>query len=148
MIAIGSDHRGYKIKQTIIQYFTEQKIEYKDYGTNSEERMDYPIIAKAVAESVQNGNCELGILICGTGFGMSIVANKYKGIRCAPCCNEETARLAKEHNNSNILALGADELSNEKAIQIIKTWFCAKFEGERHKDRLEMIEKIEEENMK
>ena len=148
MIAIGSDHRGYKIKQEIIKYFNEKNIIYKDYGTNSEERMDYPDIAKHVAECIQEGVCDSGILICGTGFGMCIVANKYKGIRCTPCYDEETAKFAKLHNNSNILALGAEHLTPTKAICIVRMWLATEFEGGRHSERLKMIEEIEKENMK
>ena len=108
MIAIGSDHGGYKLKEEIKKYLEEKEIEYEDCGTFSEERADYPEIAKAVALEIQNKQCDKGILICRSGIGMSIVANKFKGIRCAKCDNEEEAKFSRMHNDSNVLALGAD----------------------------------------
>ena len=105
MIALGSDHGGYKLKEEIKKYLDEKGIEFKDFGTVSEERVDYPEIAKEVSKSVQIKEAEFGILICKTGLGMAIVANKFKGIRCAVCHDENTARYARLHNNANILAL-------------------------------------------
>lgn len=148
MIAIGCDHRGLNLKLEIEKYFNENDIKYKDYGTYSEERVDYPVIAKGVAKAVQNKECDLGILICGTGFGMSIVANKYKGIRCAPCYDEFTSKYAKLHNNCNIMALGAENMKPSKAIECIRIFLATEFEGGRHEERLKLIEKIENENMK
>jgi len=148
MVAIASDHRGYRIKEEIKKYFNENKIKYIDFGTDSEERVDYPVEAKLVAVSVQNGECELGILICGTGLGMSIVANKFKGIRCAVCYNEETAKYSRLHNNSNVLAIGASEMDLADVVHIVQTWLETEFEGGRHAERLRMIEKIEDENFK
>ena len=101
MIALGCDHGGYKLKEEIKKYFEEIGLEYKDFGTYSEERVDYPIYASEVAKSVQSKECDSGILICKSGLGMTIVANKYKGIRCAACYDEETAKQAKEHSNVN-----------------------------------------------
>lgn len=148
MFAIGSDHGGYKLKEEIKKYLDEKKIKYVDCGSFSEERVDYPDIAKKVAEKVQKKECENGILICRSGIGMSIVANKFKGIRCAKCNNEQEAKFAKMHNDSNILALGADYLTVNEAICILRNWIATEFEGGRHKDRIEMIEEIEKENMK
>lgn len=148
MIALGSDHGGYKLKEEIKKYLEELDIQYKDFGTYSDERTDYPIYAEQVSKSVQSKECKLGILICKTGFGMTIVANKYKGIRCAPCYDEETAKQAKEHSNINVLALPAGYLSTSKAIQIIRIWLASEFLDGRYSDRLQMIEKIENENMK
>ena len=148
MIAIGSDHGGYKLKEEIKKYLDETEIKYVDCGSFSEERVDYPDIAKDVAEKVQKKECENGILICRSGIGMSIVANKFKGIRCAKCNNEQEAKFAKLHNDSNILALGADYLTVNEAICILRNWVATEFEGGRHKDRINMIEKIEKENMK
>jgi ribose 5-phosphate isomerase B len=148
MIALGSDHGGYKLKEELKKYFDEIGIEYKDFGTYSEERCDYPIFAEKVAKSVQSKECEKGILICKTGFGMTIVANKFKGIRCAPCYDEETAKQAKEHSNVNILSLPASYLSVSKAVQIVRTWIASEFLEGRYSDRLQMIENIENENMK
>ena len=147
MIAIACDHRGYKMKEEILKYFKDHKIEYKDFGTFSEERIDYPEKAKVVAQAIQNGEVEKGILICGTGLGMSIAANKFKGIRCTVCYSEEVARYAKTHNDSNILALGAEVNTVAQVIEIIRVWLAAEFEGERHKRRIEMIKEIENENL-
>ena len=147
-IAIGADHGGYKLKEEIKKYLEEKGIEYRDFGTNSEERVDYPIIAKEVCKSVQNKEADLGIVICKTGYGMSIVANKFKGIRCAACYNEESARFAKAHNNINVLALGAEYVPTNEAICILRMILATKFEGERHNTRLNMIKDIEKENMK
>lgn len=148
MIAIGSDHGGYKLKEEIKKYLEEKEIEYIDCGTDSEESVDYPDIAKAVAQKVQNKECEEGILICRSGIGMSIVANKLKGIRCAKCENEEEAKFAKMHNNSNMLALGADHINISQAVCIVRAWIATKFEGGRHERRIKIIEEIEKENMK
>ena len=148
MIALGCDHGGYKLKEEIKKYFDEKEIEYKDFGTFSEERTDYPIYAKAVAKSIQNKECDKGILICKTGLGMTIVANKFKGIRCAPCLDEATAKQAKEHSNVNILALPANYLSITKAVPIIRIWIGSEFLNGRYNERLQMIKEIEDENMK
>ena len=148
MIALGSDHGGYKLKEEIKKYLDEIGIKYKDFGTNSEERCDYPEFAEAVAKSVQKKECEKGILVCGTGFGVSIVANKYKGIRCAACYNQESAKFAKLHNNINVLALGAEYVSSNEAICILRMIFATEFEGGRHNERLNMIKEIEKDNMK
>ena len=147
-IAIGADHGGYKLKEEIKKYLDELEIKFVDVGTNSEERVDYPIIAKQVCESVQSKDADFGIVICKTGYGMSIVANKYKGIRCAACYNQESARFAKLHNNINVLALGAEYVSNNEAICILRMIFATEFEGGRHNDRLNMIKDIEKDNMK
>lgn len=148
MIAIGCDHGGYKLKEEIKRYLDEKEIEYKDLGCMSEESVDYPNIAKEVSEEVQSGKCDRGILICRSGIGMSIVANKFKGIRCTPCYTEEMAKFAKLHNNSNILALGADNTTVSDTICILRMWLATEFEGGRHAERLQLIEEIEKENMK
>ena len=148
MIAIGADHGGYKLKEEIKKYFEEQGIEYKDFGTYSEERVDYPDIAKEVSKAVQSKKCDRGILICRSGYGMSMVANKFKGIRSAPCFEETAAKFSRMHNDSNMLALGADYVTTSKAIQIVRVWIATEFEGGRHSDRLALIEEIEKENMK
>lgn len=148
MIAIGSDHGGYKLKEEIKKYLDEKEIEYKDCGTYSEQSVDYPDIAKDVAKRVQSKECDSGILICRSGIGMSIVANKFKGIRCAKCENEEEAKFSKMHNDSNILALGADYISASTAICVVRAWIATPFEGGRHAERIKLIEEIEKENMK
>ncbi|MGN1297343.1 MAG: ribose 5-phosphate isomerase B [Clostridia bacterium] len=148
MIAIGSDHGGYKLKEEIKRYLDEKGIEYKDLGCMNEERVEYPDIAKEVAKEVQSKKCNSGILICRSGIGMSICANKFKGIRCTPCHNEYTAKYSRLHNNSNILAMGADDVSTSEAICILRMWLATEFEGGRHEERLKIIEEIENENMK
>ena len=148
MIAIGCDHGGYKLKEELKKYMDEKNIEYKDFGTMSEESIDYPNIAKKVAMAVKSKECEKGILICRSGIGMSICANKFKGIRCTPCYKEETAKYARMHNDSNVLALGADYITTNEAICIFRMWLATEFEGGRHEERLKLIEEIENENMK
>ena len=148
MVAIGSDHGGYKLKEEIKKYLEEKEIEYEDCGTFSEERADYPEIAKAVALEIQNKQCDKGILICRSGIGMSIVANKFKGIRCAKCDNEEEAKFSRMHNDSNVLAIGADYIDTNEAIRIVRMWLATQFEGGRHAERIDIINKIEKENMK
>ena len=147
-IAIGADHGGYKLKEEIKKYLGEKEIECIDFGTNSEERTDYPLIAKEVCKSVQNKEVDFGIVICKTGYGMSIVANKFKGIRCATCYSEESAKFAKLHNNINVLGLGAEYVSINEAICILRMILATEFEGGRHNERLNMIKEIEKENMK
>ena len=148
MIAIGSDHGGYKLKEEIKRYLEEKEIEYTDCGTFDEESVDYPEIAQAVSTEVQDRHAEKGIIICRSGVGMSIVANKFKGIRCAKCNDEQEAKFSRMHNNANILALGADYMDTNKAIRIVRTWIATEFEGGRHESRVKMIEEIENENMK
>lgn len=148
MIALGSDHGGYKLKEEVKRYLDEIGAEYKDFGTYNEERTDYPIYVKSVAESIVNKECDSGILICTTGNGVTIAANKYKGIRCANCFNEEMAKLAKAHNNANILAMPAGFVEAKEAILMVRMWLATEFMGGRHSERLQMIEKIENENMK
>ena len=148
MIGLGADHGGYKLKEEVKKYLEEKGIKYKDFGTNSEERCDYPEFAEKVAKAVQTKECEKGILVCGTGFGVSIVANKFKGIRCASCWNEEVARLLKGHNNANIIALPGRFINTSQAIVILRAWIASEFMEGRHAERLQMIENIENENMK
>lgn len=147
-IAIGADHGGFKLKEEIKKYLEEKEIEYVDFGTNSEERVDYPVIAKNVCKSVQQKQTDFGIVICKTGYGMSIVANKFKGIRCATCYNEESAKFAKLHNNINVLGLGAEYISTNEAICILRMILATEFESGRHLERLNIIKEIEKENMK
>ena len=148
MIALGCDHGGYELKEEIKKYLDEKQMPYKDFGTSSSERTDYPIFAESVAKSIQNGECDKGILICKTGVGMTIAANKFKGIRCAVCLDEAVAKQAKEHSNINILALPAEYVSITKAVPIIRMWIASEFQEGRYAHRLQMIEEIENENMK
>ena len=148
MIAIGADHGGYKLKEEIKKYLEEKEIKYKDLGTYEEESVDYPDIASKVSQEVQKNKENQGILICRSGIGMSIVANKFKGIRCALCHNEYTAKYSRLHNNSNILAMGADDVDINEAIRILRMWLATNFEGGRHEERIKLIEEIEDKNMK
>ena len=148
MIVIGCDHGGYKLKEEIKKYLEEKGMTYKDLGCMLEERIDYPNIAKEVAKEVQSKQCEKGILICRSGIGMSICANKFKGIRCAVCHNEYTAKYSRLHNDSNILAIGADDVTTSEAICILRMWLATEYEGGRHEERLKLISQIEDENMK
>lgn len=141
MIALGNDHGGYRLKQEVIQYLEEQKLEYKDYGCKSEESCDYPVYAKKVAEAIVSGECDRGILICGTGIGISIAANKVKGIRAALCHDTFSAQATREHNDANILALGARVVGSGLALKIVDTFLNTEFsDDERHKDRIRQIE--------
>ena len=142
-IAIGSDHVGVELKPIIIDYLKELGHEVEDFGAYSSERTDYPIYGKKVAEEVVSGNFDCGILICGTGVGISIAANKVKGIRAVVCSEPYSAKLSKEHNNTNILAFGSRVIGPELAKMIVKEWLDAKFEGGRHENRVNMIGQIE-----
>lgn len=148
MIAIGSDHGGYKLKEEIKKYLEEKNIEYKDVGTDSEERTDYPIYAKKVAELIQSKECDKGILLCKSGCGMTIVANKFKGIRAGLVINENEARLAKADDNINVITISGNNTVIEEAIKIIRMWIGTEFKGGRYQERIEMINEIEKENMK
>ena len=141
MIAIGADHGGFELKKQIIECLKD-KYGFKDYGTYSCDSVDYPEIAYKVAMEVAMHQVDCGILICRTGVGMSIVANKVKGVRCALCYNEEVGRLCKEHNNANVIALPADVITVDEAVNIINNWMEAKFAGGRHEIRVNMIEEI------
>ena len=140
-IAIGADHGGYDYKEEILGLLQSKGYEVKDFGTFSKDSCDYPVIAKAVAKDVAAGNFDRGILICGTGIGMSIAANKIKGIRAALCSDTFSARATREHNDSNILCLGARVIGNKLAEDIVKIWLETPFSNEeRHLRRIGMIE--------
>src|SRR4030043_1644800 len=142
-IALGCDHRGLKLKQVIIGLLTELGHDYQDFGCYGSEPVDYPDIAKQVAEAVISGKFEHGILICSSGIGMSIAANKVKGIRAALCCNTYGADRARRHNDANILCLGQDALDVDSALNIVKVYLSTAFEGGRHSRRLEKIRGLE-----
>ncbi len=148
MIAIGCDHGGYKLKEEVKKYLDELGIEYKDFGTYSEERTDYPIYAKEVAKAVSNKECDKGILICRSGHGMVITANKFKGVRAANIENTDEARFAKADDNVNVIALGGDYVTVNVAVNIIRNWLATEFKGGRYQERIDMVEEIEKENMK
>lgn len=141
MIALGCDHGGYELKQEIIKYLEDNKIEYKDYGCDSMESTDYPIYAKRVAKAILEGECEKGILVCGTGIGISIAANKIKGIRCALCTDCFCAEATRLHNDSNVLALGGRVVGAGLAVKIVDTFLNTPFSGDaRHMNRISQIE--------
>ncbi|MDD7403760.1 MAG: ribose 5-phosphate isomerase B [Butyribacter sp.] len=141
MVALGSDHGGYALKQEVIKYLQENNIEYKDFGCYSEESCDYPVYAKKVANAIVSGECEKGILICGTGIGISIAANKVKGIRAALCHDTFSAQATREHNDANILAMGARVVGTGLALKIVDTFLNTAFSNdERHIRRIEQIE--------
>ncbi|MBE5860409.1 MAG: ribose 5-phosphate isomerase B [Butyrivibrio sp.] len=144
MIALGSDHGGFALKQVVIKHLEERGIEYKDFGTYDENSCDYPIFGKAAAEAVANGECEKGIVICTTGIGISIVANKVKGIRCALCSEPHSARLTREHNDANVLAMGGGLIGPDMAIDIVDTFLDTPFSGlEKHSRRISEIADME-----
>ena len=142
-IAIGSDHAGFELKEKIKPFLSNLGLEVQDFGTNSTDSVDYPLIAKKLAVSVANKNPAKGILVCGTGIGMSIAANKIKGIIAAHCYDTETAKLSRLHNNSNILTLGGRITDPELAKEIIQIWLETDFEGGRHQRRLQEIRDLE-----
>ncbi|WP_026491517.1 ribose 5-phosphate isomerase B [Butyrivibrio sp. XPD2002] len=144
MIALGSDHGGFDIKQVVIEHLKERGIEYKDFGTYDKNSCDYPIFGKAAAEAVANGECEKGIVICTTGIGISIVANKVKGVRCALCSEPHSARLTREHNDANVLAMGGALIGPDMAIDIVDTFLDTDFSGlEKHVRRIGEITDME-----
>ncbi len=143
-IALGSDHGGYKLKNEIISFLKDNGYEIKDFGTYSTESCDYPEYAQKVAEVVAAKEFDFGILICGTGIGISISANKVPGIRAALCSDTFSAHATREHNNANILALGERVVGPGLAIDIVKTFLTSKFEGERHQKRIDKISLIEQ----
>lgn len=148
MIALGADHGGFKLKEEIKKYFDENDIKYKDYGTFDEERTDYPIYAEKVAKSIQKKDCDSGILICKSGAGMTMAANKFKGIRAALGFNKEVAGASKADDNINVLVLCSEYMTISEAVATVRIWLGTEFKGGRYEDRLQMIENIEENEMK
>ncbi len=143
MIAIGCDHGGLNLKAAIIKYLEELSVPCKDFGTYTEESCDYPDIAKTVSDSILNGECEKGILVCGTGIGMSIAANKIKGIRAAHVTDTFSARMSREHNNAHIICLGERITGAGLALDIVKEYLDAEFGGNRHQIRVDKIMELE-----
>ncbi len=143
MIAIGCDHGGLNIKNAVIEYFKENGIEYTDCGCYTDESVDYPIYAYKVAQSVATGGAELGIICCGTGIGVSMAANKVKGIRAAVCTDEFCAEMTRRHNNANIMCMGGRVIDEAKAVKLASIFLNTPFEGGRHEKRVNMITEIE-----
>ena len=142
-IALASDHAGFAVKEELKPLLEDLGQEVKDLGTVSEESVDYPDYARKVAEAVSRGDVDQGLLVCGSGIGMVISANKVNGVRAALAWNEETARLARQHNDANVLAIGARTTPKEEISKIIRAWFDAEFEGGRHERRIEKIRDLE-----
>lgn len=146
-IAIGSDHRGFKLKKMLLEFLKQQGVEIEDVGTYSEDAADYPEFACAVARKVSCRECDRGILICGSGIGMSITANKFPGVRAALCHDETSAKMSRMHNDANVLVL-SESTDAERARRMLAVWRSTPFEGGRHKRRLDLIRSIEQENFK
>ena len=143
-IALGSDHAGFQFKEKIKGIIVSLGHSFEDFGTQTPDSCDYPDYAEPVARAVATGKCERGILICGTGIGMSMSANKVRGIRAALCCDAQSARLSREHNDANVLCLGAREQEFETVSEIVKIWLSTEFAGGRHENRVTKITAIEE----
>ncbi|MDH3603433.1 MAG: ribose 5-phosphate isomerase B [Candidatus Tectomicrobia bacterium] len=139
-IGIGADHAGYQYKEQIKRFLTERGEEVKDFGTDSEESVDYPAIMHQVAVSVAQGDCDRGIVLGGSGNGEAIVANRVRGVRCALCWSAETAKLAREHNDANVISMGQRLISLETALEIVRIWLETPFEGGRHARRIQQID--------
>ena len=146
-IIIGADHGGFELKNTIKAHLESNGFEVIDVGTNSADSCDYPIFASRLCQKIQNGEAELGILVCGTGIGMSMAANKHKGIRAACCSDTFSARLTRLHNNANVLCLGARVVGAGLALDLVDNFVNAEFEGDRHVRRLSLIDDIENEKL-
>lgn len=142
-IIIGSDHGGYELKTKLIKFLKEEKYDVEDFGTHSKESCDYPLIGFDVASAVSEGRADRGILICKTGVGMAIIANKLHGIRAAACYDREMAQSSREHNDCNIIVLAADYTDFKKAKEMLKIWLSAEFLGERHQRRVKQIKDLE-----
>jgi len=142
-VVLSSDHRGYQLKDSLKKFLEERKIEFLDVGTFSADSVDYPDFAMLAAEKVSHGDYDRGILICGSGIGMCIVANKFPGVRAAVCHDVSAAEMSRKHNDSNMLGLGADVINEELARKILHVWLETKFEGGRHLRRIQKISEIE-----
>jgi ribose 5-phosphate isomerase B len=143
-IAIGSDHAGVELKKELLSLFNKLQIQFVDFGTDSPESVDYPDFGEKVSEAVSSGKMERGLLICGTGIGMSIVANKFPGVRASLCNDLFTAKMSRMHNDANILVIGGRIVGKDLAKEIVRTWVSTPFEGDRHQRRLDKISRIEE----
>lgn len=143
MIALGSDHGGFDLKETVKAYLDKENIPYKDFGCPNKESCDYPIFGRAAAEAVASGECEKGIVICTTGIGISIAANKVKGVRCALCSDPLAAEMTRRHNDANMLAMGAGMIGKNLAERIVEVFLNTEFEGGRHARRVGLIEDME-----
>lgn len=143
LVAVGSDHAGFELKEDIKNHLIASGHEVKDFGTSGTQSVDYPDFAELVGRSVASAESEKGIVVCGSGVGVSIVANKIKGVRAVLCRDTFTARLSREHNDTNVLALGTWFTPAKYCYEIVDTWLSAHFQGERHRKRIEKIEELE-----
>jgi len=143
VIALGADHAGWPLKEVVKAWLTGRGNEVLDFGTHTADSVDYPDYATVVADAVSDGTAERGILVCGTGIGMTIAANKVPGVRAATCADVYTARMAREHNDTNVLALGARVIGHEEAFEIVRVWLETAFAGDRHARRVEKLAAIE-----
>lgn len=142
-VSIGCDHGGFELKEKVVAYLKEHGYEVKDCGCNSLDAVDYPVHGRAAAEAVANGECEKGIVICTTGIGISISANKVKGVRCALCSDSLSAKMTRLHNDANVLAMGAGMVGTNLAMDIVETFLTTAFSGEeRHQRRVDLIEEV------
>ncbi len=146
-ISLGCDHGGYGLMQEVKKYLTEKGIEFEDFGCYSTESVHYPVYAAKAAHAVANGKCDLGIVICTTGVGVSIVANKVKGVRCALCGDTYSAEMTRRHNDANMLAMGASVVGKGLALKIVESFLSSSFEGGRHAVRVSMIFDVENGNL-
>jgi len=143
LVAIGSDHGGFRLKEEITDYLTQKGIAFRDFGTNSSDSVDYPLIANEVAKAVACGECDKGIIVCGTGIGVSMAANKVKGIRAALCHDEFSAEMSRAHNDANVLTLGERVIGVGLALSIVAKWLSTEFDGGRHARRVAMLADLE-----
>ena len=141
-IAVASDHGGFKLKEEVKAHLLERGLEVLDLGTHTEDSVDYPAYGKACGEAVASGQADCGIVVCGTGIGISIAANKVKGVRCGLCTSVEMATLTKQHNNANVLALGGRTTETGLAMEIVDAWLDTEFEGGRHQRRVDMLDQM------
>lgn len=141
-IAIASDHGGFALKETIKEHLLKRGLEVTDLGTDSETSVDYPVFGKACGEAVASGSADRGVVCCGSGIGISIAANKVKGVRCALCTSVEMAKLSRQHNNANMIALGGRLTEPELALKMVDTWLDTDFEGGRHQRRTDMLDEM------
>ena len=141
-IAVASDHGGFALKEKVKEHLVQRGFDVDDLGTHSEDSVDYPSYGKACGEAVASGKADLGVVVCGTGIGISIAANKVKGVRCGLCTSVEMAHLTKQHNNANMLALGGRTTEPELALKIVDEWLDTEFEGGRHQRRVDMLDQL------
>lgn len=144
MIALASDHVGLALKKVVMELLEEKGLAYRDFGTYTTERCDYPVYGAAAAQAVAGGECDRGIVICGTGIGISLAANKIRGIRCVVCSEPYSAKLSRQHNNTNMLAMGSRVVGEDLARMIAAVWLETPFEGGRHQRRVEQLAELEE----